>query len=117
MAYYAWSDIRGGTADEPVNVARGAEVTQSKLGVGDAEWEELKASGAVRDKKFPAPDDFEGSAVDYLRQQLQEATSMSGVAEEEAIAELAHIEEPRVMHPEEARGEESKPEAKGTGKK
>lgn len=93
MAHHAWSDIKGGTADKPVTIARGEEVTQSKLGVNDAEWQELLNSGAIREKKFPAPEGFDGSAVDFVRQELQEATAMSSVDEEEAASELAQISE------------------------
>lgn len=93
MAYYAWSDIRGGTAEKPVNVARGEEVSKSKLGVPDEEWDALVRGGSVREKKFPAPADFEGSAVEYLRQQMQEATAMSSIDEEEAASELAKVSE------------------------
>lgn len=93
MAHYAWSDIRAGTTDKPVNVARGEEVSKSKLGINDTEWDALVAGGSAREKKFPAPKEFEGSAVDFVRQQLQEATSMSSLDEEEAASELKDISE------------------------
>lgn len=93
MAHYAWTDIKAGTAEKPITAKRGDEVSKSKLGVSDEDWEAMLESGAVREKKFPAPQDFEGSAVDYIRQQLQEATAMSGIDEEEAASELAQISE------------------------
>jgi hypothetical protein len=91
MAYYAWSPIRGGTADKPVNIARGAKVTKDGLGVDDANWNALVESGAVREKEFPAPADYDGSVIDYLRDRLQEAQSLSAVDEEEAASELAAV--------------------------
>lgn len=90
--YYAWSQIRGGTAEKPVIVDRGDKVTKTDIGVDDANWEALIESGAVRDKEFPAPKDYEGSVIDYLREKLQEAQSMSGaVEEEEASSHLASV--------------------------
>lgn len=91
MAYYAWSPIKGGTADKPVNIARGDKVSQSDLGVGDADWKALIESGAIREKQFPAPADYEGSVIDYLRDRLNEAQSLSAVDEEEAASELAAV--------------------------
>lgn len=97
---YAWSDIKGGTAKTPINIKRGEEVTQSKLGVEDAEWAELLRSGAIRPKPFPAPEDFDGSAVDFVRQQLQDATEMSSAMdEEEAASTLRDIEEAQQPEP------------------
>jgi len=92
MAYYAWSPIRGGTAEKPVNIARGDKVTQSDLHVSDADWDALLESGAIREKEFPAPGDFDGSVIDYLREKLNEAQAMSAVDEEEAASELAQIQ-------------------------
>lgn len=91
--YYAWSPIRGGTLEKPVAIERGAKVSQSDLGVGDADWAALIESGAVRDKAFPAPDDYEGSVIDFLRDQLAEAQASSGaVEEEEAASQLATVQ-------------------------
>lgn len=92
MAHYAWSDIKAGTIEKPVTAARGDEVSKSKLGVSDADWQAMLDAGAVREKRFPAPQGFDGSAVDYVRQQLQEATAMSSLDEEEAASELARVE-------------------------
>lgn len=94
MAFYAWSPIRAGTAEKPINIDRGAKVTQSDLGVSDADWDALLEAGAVREKQFPAPKDYDGSVIDFLREQLQEAQSMSAVEEEEAASELAAVQEP-----------------------
>jgi hypothetical protein len=87
--YYAWSSIKAGTSEKPVNIERGAKVAQSDLGISDAEWDAIVESGAVREKEFPAPEGYPGSAIDYLRERLQEAQAMSGVEEEEAASELA----------------------------
>jgi hypothetical protein len=90
--YYAWSPIKGGTAEKPVTVDRGDKVSQSDLGVDDANWAALVESGAVRDKEFPAPADYEGSVIDYLRDKLAEAQAASGaVEEEEASSQLAAV--------------------------
>lgn len=90
--YYAWSLIKGGTAEKPVTVERGDKVSKADLGLDDANWDALVESGAVRDKVFPAPKDFDGSVIDYLREQLQEAQAMSGVDEAEAASELAKVQ-------------------------
>jgi len=92
--YYAWSPVKAGTTDEPKSVARGEKVSQSSLGLNDADWQALVDSGAVRDRPFPAPDDYQGSALDYLRDQLAEAQTVSPVDEEEAVVELANLEAP-----------------------
>lgn len=92
MAFYAWSTIKGGTADKPVTVERGDSVTQKDLGVNDADWAALLEAGSVREKKFPAPKDYEGSVIDYLREQLEEASS--AVDEEELASELAKVNAP-----------------------
>lgn len=108
MAYYAWSPIKGGTADKPVTVARGESVSKSDLGVSDADWQALIDAGAIRDKKFPAPKDYEGSVIDYLRDQLREAQSVSAVDEEEAASELAAVSNPPAPAPEKESGSSSK---------
>jgi len=90
--YYAWSPIRGGTAEKPVTIDRGDKVTKDALGIDDANWAALVESGAVRDKEFPADKDYEGSVIDFLRDKLLEAQSMSGaVEEEEAASQLATV--------------------------
>ena len=112
--HYAWTPIKGGTAEKPVNIARGAKVTKSDLGVSDADWDAMVQAGAIRTKKHPAPEDYEGSAVDYLRERLQEAQEMSGVDEEEAASELADVSTP----PPPAPAAEPEPEkASGSGDK
>lgn len=93
MAFYAWSPIRGGTADKPVNIDRGDNVTQSGLGVSDADWNALIEAGAVREKEFPAPKDYDGSVIDWLREKLAEATSMSAVDEAEVASELEKVQD------------------------
>lgn len=93
MAHYAWSPIKGGTAEKPVKVQRGEEVTKAKLGMSDEDWQAAINSGSIRAKKFPAPSDWDGSAISWARQQLLEATSMSSMEEQEAVSELAKISE------------------------
>lgn len=93
MAYYAWSTIKAGTRDKPIVIQRGASVTKQDLKLSDEDWQSLIHAGSIREKRFPAPSEFDGSAVAYVRQQLQEATEMSSVEEEEAASELAKISE------------------------
>lgn len=98
MALYAWSDIRHATSEEgkpskEVFIARGSKVSKGDLpGLTDADWNAMLSSGAVRDRPFPAPDDYPGSALDYLRDQLAEAQAVSPLDEEEAVVELAAVE-------------------------
>ena len=93
MAYYAWSAIQAGTLENPIAIARGAKVTAKDLGIPAAEFQALVDSGAVRDKPFPAPKGYEGSAIDYLRDQLAEASSSI----EEASAQF-NVEELESEH-------------------
>jgi hypothetical protein len=88
--YYAWSPIKAGTVEEPLAIARGAKISARDLGISAAAFEALIDSGAVRDKPFPAPDDYEGSAIDWLRDQLAEATS--SVEEASAQSEVSVLE-------------------------
>lgn len=98
--YYAWSNILtyedvGKDKDQKrVVVARGEKVTAAKLGIPDEEFQAMIDAGAVRTKQYPAPDDYQGSAVDYLRDQLREATSGydEGIEEAEAQNELSQLE-------------------------
>lgn len=110
--YYAWSPIKGGTAEKPVAIGRGDKVTKDALGVGDDDWNALVESGAVRDKEFPAPADYEGSVIDWLREKLQEAQAMSGAVEEEEVAsQLATVQ--AAAEPSEA----PEPSSSSSGKK
>lgn len=89
MAHYAWSRIR----TEKKVVERGEQVTKSGLGVSDEQWAQMLAGGSIRSKPFPAPKGYSGSAVDFIREQLREAESMSAIDEEEAVSELKKVEE------------------------
>ena len=83
-AYYAWSPIINYDDDGKSKITRrGAKVTASGLGISDEEFNDKIQSGAVKEKKFPAPDDYEGSALDWYRDQLVAASSPL----EEAVAE------------------------------
>lgn len=90
MAYYAWSAIKAGTLEDPINVARGAKVAAKDLGISAAEFEALIESGSIRDKPFPAPSGYDGSAIDHLRDQLAEADS--SVDEATAQSEVNALE-------------------------
>lgn len=94
MAHYAWSEIKSGTAEKPIVVELGDTVTAKALGIPEKEFQALIDAGSVRDKKYPVPKDeeWEGSAVDYLRQQLSEATGGSSTEEASALAEINELE-------------------------
>lgn len=94
MAHYAWSEIKSGTAEKPITVKLGDSVTAKGLGIDDENFQALIDAGAVRDKKYPVPqdEDWDGSAVDYLRQQLAETTGDSSTEEASALAEIDELE-------------------------
>lgn len=101
MAYYAWADIkhthRTGEGDDvkedTVLITRGSKVDKARLkGIKDEDWNAMVESGAIRNRQFPAPKDFSGSVIDYLRMQLQESRAVSPVDEEEAASELADVQ-------------------------
>jgi len=92
MPYYVWtSSIKGAKRE----AKRGDKVTQQELGLSREQWNALVAGGSVREKPFPAPKGYRGSAVDYLREQLRETTSMSAIEEEEVASELVKVAEAR----------------------
>jgi hypothetical protein len=84
---YAWNDI----ACDKGNIVKGSKVTKSGLGVDDEGWEALIRGGSIRPKKFPAPPDYQGSVLDWYRDQLKEAQAMSSEEEVEAEMSLAEI--------------------------
>jgi len=89
-AYYAWSPISLTVDDKPKVIARGAKVTASGLGISDDEFQAMIQAGSVRPAQFPAPDDYEGSALDWHRDQLVAASTP--LEEAEANAEVEEIE-------------------------
>lgn len=98
-SHYAWTDIvtyEAGKDDQEkrVVVKRGEKVTAGGLGVNQEEFQAMISAGSIRKKPYPAPDDFQGSAVDYLREQLREATSVhdESVEEAEALNDLSQLE-------------------------
>ena len=92
-SYYAWTPIRGGTTEKPINVALGEKVTHSKLEISEADFQAMIDSGAVREKPYPVPEEFKGSAVDFVREQLAEMTTVgSDLDEAEAQAEVSKLE-------------------------
>lgn len=76
--YYAWTNIRGGTAKEPKTVEVGSKVTASDLGISDNEFQELIDIGAVRTYEYPDMGKFPGSPVELRKAQLA-AASAGGV--------------------------------------
>lgn len=102
MAFYVWSEIRW--ADKEGNtkvIQRGDKIAKSDLpGISDADWDAKIQGGSVRDKQFPAPKGFQGSAIDFLRDSLREAQAVSQVDEEEALGELAEVTKTEVKQSE-----------------
>jgi hypothetical protein len=93
--HYAWTRIVGADKDgKPFTVQRGEKVTATMLNVNSTEFDQMVDSGAIRTKPHPAPDDYSGSAIDYLRDQLREASGQTeaSVEEAEAVQELSQLE-------------------------
>lgn len=83
---YAWSDI----LSDKGKFARGSKVTKASLGASDEDWDAMVRGGSIRPRKFPAPEDYEGSALDYIRDQLREV-QQSSLEEAEGQISLAEI--------------------------
>jgi len=78
--YYAWTNIQSGkdngTTKEPdlevLSATRGDAVTADDLGLDEDQFKQLVDAGSVRRMKVPdMPDTFQGSPVDFLRQQAR----------------------------------------------
>src|SRR4051812_40837276 len=74
--YYAWSNFQ--TTDQngrtSITTRPGDEVTASKLGLTDEQFQELIDSASVRKQPFPdLPETFTGSPIEYLKQQAYAA--------------------------------------------
>jgi len=86
--YYAWSnfDIERNEWGQTVNVIHvGDEISQSQLNISSEEWDELVASGAVREEEYPdVPADI--SPAEYERNQ---AVMQSAVEELQLSAATA----------------------------
>jgi len=94
MAHYAWSEIRHADKEGKVTVVlRGEKVAKTDFkGLTDADWNAMLTSGSIREKPFPAPAGYEGSAIDYLRESLEEAQSSGTIDEEEAVSKLVEVQ-------------------------
>lgn len=81
MAWYAWSKFETERNDAGIAtkfIMPGEKITQDKLSVGDAEWEYLVETGAVREQEYPdIPDDVAPAeaARGRLGQSIVEATT------------------------------------------
>lgn len=85
---YAWSPILAGEK----SAKYGDEVTEAKLGITKEDLKDLVDSKAVRPKKPPAlPEDWQGSVIDFIRQEAREA--FEGTADEAALAEMEAVGE------------------------
>src|SRR5262245_25954207 len=113
--YYAWSPIRYGGEVSPQGILDprsikevkfGEKVTAAAMGIDDADWEGLKAAGAVRTQKPPdLPEGYQGSVMDYWYAQLAEAgqpldttggTGLLDEVERQAVAQAAAAEVAKV---------------------
>jgi len=84
MAAYAWSPILAGDKSAKF----GDEVTASGLGISKEDFEELALAGSIRSKKPPKlPEGYQGSVVDFLREQIKEAELAAGASFDEAALE------------------------------
>lgn len=71
---YAWSPILAGDN----SAAMGDKVSKSSLGVDDANFAAMVEAGSVRSYPVPdMPENFQGSVVDHLRNEIQQASDMS----------------------------------------
>lgn len=71
---YAWSPILAGDN----SAAMGDKVTKSGLGVDDANFDAMVEAGSIRSYPVPdLPENFQGSIVDHLRDEIRKATDMS----------------------------------------
>lgn len=75
---YAWSNLTAQEADDKGKYKQfkpGDEVSAGDLGLDEDEFNELLAVGAVREDEYPAPANYDGSPVEYRREQLRAAAS------------------------------------------
>jgi hypothetical protein len=94
-SFYAWSNISHVNGDKRVLIDRGSKVSRAELvGLREDDWDAMVESGAIRNRPYPAPVDFAGSAIDYLREQLQQSQAdYAPVDEEEATSELIAVQQ------------------------
>jgi hypothetical protein len=75
--YYAWSPIATGRDEKTWQMQYkkpGESVSASSLNVSETQFQQLVDSGAVRTAKYPdIPEEWEGSVLDWLRAQADEA--------------------------------------------
>ena len=103
--YYVWSKIQHGQtvpkADEKgawesqiTVIDRGEKITKKDLpGLSDEDWNGLIESGSIRATPVPIPSDYEGSVLDYMKEQLQELQGAADALDEaEVKSELADVE-------------------------
>lgn len=71
---YAWTKfvIERNEWGQDINVvAVGNEVTQKQLNIGDDEWKELLANGAVRETPYPEDVPPDQSPQEHVRKQVE----------------------------------------------
>jgi hypothetical protein len=109
--YYAHSNFQTERNEfgQPTKVvAPGEEVTASKLGVSEAEFELLLEGGSVRTDPYPNVDN-QTSPLDYYRQlESKEVVSEEDLLTEEEMKVLAEYRESQVTEEEKATEEASK---------
>lgn len=87
---YAWSPIQHGAERDETDptvitsykvVPMGATVTKDNLGVSDADFEAMVEANAIRNYPPPEmPKGYQGSVMDYLRDQLRQASQVEEAA-------------------------------------
>ena len=98
----AWSPIKVGeptkNAENPGEVRTikpGETVTKDDLGLDDEGWKQLLESGAVRDSdvvKYPdMPEAYQGSPVEFLREQARKAADEALLGADTSEANLGAI--------------------------
>jgi|SRR5215471_17301049 len=102
--FYAWTnfDIERNEWGQTTNVIHvGDTITQAQLDVSDEQWEELIATGAVREEEYPevpdgvSPAEFERNqaSVEAAVQELQMNAATAGKTMEEIAAADAEAAE------------------------
>jgi hypothetical protein len=68
---YAWTNLLTYDENGKMNkIPPGDEVTAADLSITDEEFAELEFIGAVREQDYPVPEGYDGSPVEYAKEQL-----------------------------------------------
>jgi hypothetical protein len=68
---YAWTNLLTYDSEGKMNkIPPGDAVTAADLSITDEEFAELEFIGAVREQDYPVPEGYDGSPVEYAKEQL-----------------------------------------------